>query len=104
MKNRTAQVDMLRSICHRWNDVNDWDRHPPAVDGHAGPQSPGGIGRIAFISGNGYSIYYDPASPANAYLNDQTYALTDGGSLAPVPEPREAVLLIATVLMLAAIA
>ena len=32
-------------------------------------------------------IYYDPSQTANAYLNDSTYALGNGGVLSPVPEP-----------------
>jgi hypothetical protein len=32
-------------------------------------------------------IYYDPGQTANAYLNDSTYVLGNGGVLSPVPEP-----------------
>ncbi|HSZ55716.1 MAG TPA: hypothetical protein VK797_08655, partial [Tepidisphaeraceae bacterium] len=45
-----------------------------------------GVGQISSIAGNGANVYYDPANQANAYLNDQTYALSGGGAIAPVPE------------------
>ena len=47
----------------------------------------GGINQIAAIGGNGLNIYYDLGDPANAYLGGQTYTLTGGGSISPVPEP-----------------
>ena len=47
----------------------------------------GGINQIADITGNGVNIYYDPTNTANAYLGDKTYSLTNGGEIAPVPEP-----------------
>jgi hypothetical protein len=47
----------------------------------------GGLSQIADITGNGFNIYYDPSQSANAYLNDQTYALQDGGFIEPIPEP-----------------
>ncbi len=56
----------------------------------------GGLAQIASIVGNGASIYYDAADPANAYLNDGTYGLQGGGELAPVnavPEPSTTMLL-----------
>ncbi|HSZ54408.1 MAG TPA: hypothetical protein VK797_02020 [Tepidisphaeraceae bacterium] len=46
-----------------------------------------GVKQISSISGDGVNLYYDPSNPANAYLNDQTYALSGGGAIAPVPEP-----------------
>jgi len=52
-----------------------------------------GLAQIASITGNGFSIYYDPLSPDNAYLNAQTYPLAGGGVVAPmgagqpIPEP-----------------
>jgi len=48
----------------------------------------GGAGQITHITGNGLSIYYDRNEPANAYLGGQSYALTGGGSISPVPEPQ----------------
>ncbi len=47
----------------------------------------GGLSQIANITGNGVDIYYDPGNAANAYLGGQMYALTNGGFIAPVPEP-----------------
>ena len=47
----------------------------------------GGIPEISQIMGNGMSIYYDPSSPDNAYLDGGTYSLSGGGVIAPVPEP-----------------
>lgn len=38
---------------------------------------------------------YDLANPANAYLGGQTYALANGGSIAPVPEPAIATIFLA---------
>jgi hypothetical protein len=55
----------------------------------------GGTSQIASITGNGLSIYYDPAAPANAYLAGRTYSLSSGGSIMPVPEPTDAVLIAA---------
>jgi len=46
-----------------------------------------GLAQIGSIAGNGLSIYYRPFSPENAYLGGQTFALSGGGALAPVPEP-----------------
>ena len=53
----------------------------------------GGVSQIANITGNGVSIYYDPTNSANAYLGDKTYSLTNGGEIAPVPEPAPVALL-----------
>ena len=53
----------------------------------------GGVSQIANITGNGVSIYYDPTNSANAYLDDKTYSLTNGGEIAPVPEPAPVALL-----------
>lgn len=67
----------------------------------------GGISQIASIIGNGANIYYDPNVATNAYLGDQTYALSGGGVLAPVagqvPEPNGAGLLGAGLISLAAL-
>ncbi|HSZ59597.1 MAG TPA: choice-of-anchor tandem repeat NxxGxxAF-containing protein, partial [Tepidisphaeraceae bacterium] len=46
-----------------------------------------GSNQISEISGNGADIYYDPGNPANAYLAGQSYSLSGGGEIAPVPEP-----------------
>lgn len=47
-----------------------------------------GVAGIANIATSGvFNIYYDPLNPANAYLNDQIYALNGGGFLAPAPVP-----------------
>jgi hypothetical protein len=45
---------------------------------------------------NPMNVYYDPSQPANAYLQAQTYALGNGGVLAPisVPEPTSLKLLL----------
>ena len=53
----------------------------------------GGVSQIADITGNGVNIYYDPTNSANAYLGDRTYSLTNGGEIAPVPEPATVALL-----------
>ena len=53
----------------------------------------GGTSQIANITGNGVSIYYDPNNSANAYLDGRTYALTNGGFVAPTPEPTSLALL-----------
>ena len=42
-----------------------------------------GLSQVASITGNGFSIYYDPASPNNAYLDARTFDLTGGGQIAP---------------------
>ena len=47
----------------------------------------GGLAEISQITGNGMSIYYDPSSPDNAYLDGGTYPLSGGGVIAPTPEP-----------------
>ncbi len=50
----------------------------------------GGLGHLAGIHSNGLNIYYDGGATENAYLAWGTYALPDGGILAPVagvPEP-----------------
>src|SRR5207237_3533074 len=49
-----------------------------------------GLGQIDSIIGNGSNIYYDLAQPENAYLQGQTYALSGGGSITPLPEPLSA--------------
>jgi len=46
-----------------------------------------GLNQVSSITGNGANVYYDPSNPANAYLGDQSYALSGGGEIAPVPEP-----------------
>jgi fibronectin-binding autotransporter adhesin len=61
----------------------------------------GGVGQIASISGNGMSIYYDPFAADNQYLGGQSYALSGGGVVAPVPEPGTAALLGLGLLVLA---
>jgi len=38
---------------------------------------------LANIDDNGYTIYYDSSLSANAWLNGETYTLTDGGQLTP---------------------
>ena len=38
---------------------------------------------ITSITGNGYSVYYDPDNDANSYLNGQSYSLVNGGYLTP---------------------
>jgi hypothetical protein len=48
---------------------------------------------IGNISGNGLNIYYAPG--ANPGLGGKTYALLNGGSLAPVPEPETWALMLA---------
>jgi hypothetical protein len=48
-----------------------------------------------------YNIYYDPALAGNSWLAGARMALGGGGFLAPVPEPRSALLLSLGVLMLA---
>jgi hypothetical protein len=59
----------------------------------------GGLAQIAAITGNGLNIYYDPSMSENSYLldgsPDGSYALGNGGVIAPVPEP--ASLLLVTV-------
>jgi hypothetical protein len=45
----------------------------------------GGLAQIASITGNGHTIYYDPADPLSAPLLCQTYPLTGGGLLKPIP-------------------
>ena len=40
--------------------------------------------QVTNIAGNGLDLYYDPLLADNAYLHGGTYALLDGGSLAPV--------------------
>jgi len=62
----------------------------------------GGLAQIASIIGNGLSLYYDPLRAANAYLGGQTYALSGGGSLAPVPELGTGLLLAVGLIALAA--
>ena len=53
----------------------------------------GGLSQIGRITGNGMNLYYDATDPANGYLLGQSYALTGGGMLTPVPEPSALVLL-----------
>lgn len=48
---------------------------------------------IANIFGNGFNLFYDPHSAANAYLKGLSYALAGGGRLAAVPEPMTLALL-----------
>ena len=45
-----------------------------------------GLGQIARIEGNGLNLYYDPNSATDAYLYGRTYALDDGGLLAPITD------------------
>ncbi len=52
-----------------------------------------GLAQISSIVSNGINIYYDPNLAGNDYLGGETFALTGGGSLAPVPEPYTGVLL-----------
>jgi hypothetical protein len=49
----------------------------------------GGAAQVSslFTGGADVAVYYDQTRPANAYLLGQTYALSGGGSLIPVPEP-----------------
>jgi len=56
-------------------------------------QLDGGLNQVSSIAGNGANIYYDPANPSNGYLQDQSYALSGGGEIAPVPEPGGATLI-----------
>ena len=69
------------------------------------PQQPlqrdlgGGLPQIPFIESNGLNIYYQPAFSGNGYLGGQTYALSGGGRLAPVPEPGSAWLLAGALLL-----
>jgi hypothetical protein len=57
----------------------------------------GGLSQIGSITGNGADIFYDASEAGNAYLDDGSYALEDGGYLMPiqpVPEPGAAGLLL----------
>ncbi len=45
------------------------------------------LDQLQNITSDGSNIYYDLGNPANSYLNGQTYALSGGGQIAPVPEP-----------------
>lgn len=57
-----------------------------------------GVAQIASIATSGaMNIYYEAGNPANAYLNNQVYALNGGGILAPavIPEPSTWALLLA---------
>ncbi|GAB4442203.1 MAG: hypothetical protein OHK0026_08630 [Rhodocyclaceae bacterium] len=54
---------------------------------------------IGNLHGNRLNVYYDPVS--NAYLGGKTYALADGGTLAPVPEPATWAMLLAGLGLLA---
>ncbi|GAB4181814.1 MAG: hypothetical protein Fur0039_26570 [Rhodocyclaceae bacterium] len=56
-------------------------------------------GTVLNLHGNGLNVYYDPVS--NAYLGGLTYALADGGTLAPVPEPATWAMLLAGLGLLA---
>jgi hypothetical protein len=58
-----------------------------------------GLGQIASINSNGLNIYYDASRATNAYLGQQTYALSGGGFLTPVPEPGVTALLASCVLL-----
>jgi len=51
-----------------------------------------GVAQISSITGNGLNIYYDSTLADNAYLGDQTYSLSGGGVVAPVPEPSSVLL------------
>ena len=44
----------------------------------------GGLGQLAGLTGNGYTIYYDPTEAANGYLEGKTYPLAGGGTVVPV--------------------
>ena len=46
-----------------------------------------GLGQLAAVTAIDVNIYYDPHAPGNAALMSHTFALTGGGTLAPVPEP-----------------
>jgi len=53
-------------------------------------------GTVTNIDGNGFNLYYNPTLASNAYLGGMSYALTDGGLLAPaVPEPETWAMLLA---------
>jgi hypothetical protein len=58
----------------------------------------GGLAQLSGLA-SADNIYYNPALAGNAYLGDQSYALTGGGFLLPgvaaVPEPASSVLLAA---------
>ncbi|MFA5112481.1 MAG: hypothetical protein WC443_13810, partial [Desulfobaccales bacterium] len=51
-------------------------------------------GKVTNIDGNGFNLYYDPLLAGNQYLGGGTYALGDGGFLAPVTE--SAAMMVAT--------
>jgi len=53
----------------------------------------GGLAQIPSITASG-NVYYDLRQSQNAWLNGQTYDLTGGGTLAPVPEPSCAAILL----------
>lgn len=64
-----------------------------ALEGIGGDVA-GGI--FSRITGNGFNVYYDPTLDGSAWLGGLTYALAEGGLLAPlaaVPEPAPALLL-----------
>jgi hypothetical protein len=78
------------------------DQHLTLTDGNAEPGGAlyvhrlllsGGLSQVSQITGNGMSIYYDLASPDNAYLAGGSYPLSGGGVIAPVPEPSTLALL-----------
>jgi hypothetical protein len=45
------------------------------------------------LTAGNLAIYYNPADPANSYLQDQTITYGSGGELIPTPEPSTAALL-----------
>jgi len=53
----------------------------------------GGLSQIGSIADNGFSIYYDPASSDNDYLDAKTFPMPGGGKIAPIPEPATLILI-----------
>src|SRR5262249_9783761 len=44
----------------------------------------GGSSQTFNIQGNGCNIYYDPAQPENAYLNNQSWPMAGSGAIMPI--------------------
>jgi len=84
---------ILRLESGDWLTLADGNTVPGAATYVTGLILEGGLAQIASVTGNGFSIYYDPLSPDNAYLAGATYSLTGGGVVAPmsgappIPEP-----------------